>query len=270
MGQKPGVQTRVKTPLARQRVEAGLTQAQLAGAAGIPLSTYRRLERGRVADPAIGLLVRCASALDVELDELLTDEQRRDAARSASSGKPGAHSNGTHSQPMGRARGLTTAAVGRPRRRSALALSARQQHAVTAAADGNFEPFLAVIHAGDHKTDAMLDSGAAAGACVLAVNGAQTRASVELDRRLDDAGIEDPDARQGVVTVAGELAAQDLQRALDLLVERRRQGKTAINADSDALAAHAEALLVNRLAQALGQDYDAQLQTGSWPALHLF
>lgn len=65
-----------ETRLARTRMSRGVTQEELAGAVGISVPTYRRLERGEVRNPKLGQLVNCAIALGVELDALIEDEWR--------------------------------------------------------------------------------------------------------------------------------------------------------------------------------------------------
>jgi transcriptional regulator with XRE-family HTH domain len=60
--------------LARLRVERGVTQQQLAQAAGLPVSRIRELESGRESNPRIRWLMNCALALDVPFDALLEPE----------------------------------------------------------------------------------------------------------------------------------------------------------------------------------------------------
>jgi transcriptional regulator with XRE-family HTH domain len=62
--------------LARARLRRGVSQHELADATGIPLKTYWRLEHGKTDDPSLRLLVNCALALGVELDELIEDDWR--------------------------------------------------------------------------------------------------------------------------------------------------------------------------------------------------
>lgn len=59
------------TKLAAWRVKRGVTQKEMAEATGIPLSTYWRLERGRVWSPPVRYLTNCAIALGCELDDLI-------------------------------------------------------------------------------------------------------------------------------------------------------------------------------------------------------
>lgn len=65
-----------ETKLAHARMSRGVTQEELAGAVGISVPTYRRLERGDVRNPKLGHLMNCALALGVELDALIEDEWR--------------------------------------------------------------------------------------------------------------------------------------------------------------------------------------------------
>jgi transcriptional regulator with XRE-family HTH domain len=64
------------------RLEAGLTQAELASRAGVTVETVARLERvlrGRSSansNPSLETLVRLASALGVEVSELLSEPSR--------------------------------------------------------------------------------------------------------------------------------------------------------------------------------------------------
>jgi transcriptional regulator with XRE-family HTH domain len=64
------------------RLEAGLTQAELAARAGVTVETVARLERvlrGRSSansNPSLETLVRLANALGVEVSELLSEPSR--------------------------------------------------------------------------------------------------------------------------------------------------------------------------------------------------
>jgi len=62
--------------LSKAREDKGLTQAQVAGIAGIPLSTYKKYEAGSQPPPGdrIGSLAR---ALGISADELVMDESER-------------------------------------------------------------------------------------------------------------------------------------------------------------------------------------------------
>jgi transcriptional regulator with XRE-family HTH domain len=51
----------------------GVTQEELARAVGVSVPTYRRLERGQVANPKLRHLVNCAIALGVELGDVVED-----------------------------------------------------------------------------------------------------------------------------------------------------------------------------------------------------
>lgn len=64
-------QTVVRSRLAARRVDAGLTQVELATAVGLSVSQLRRLERGRHPNPGIALLARCAIALGCEIEDLI-------------------------------------------------------------------------------------------------------------------------------------------------------------------------------------------------------
>jgi transcriptional regulator with XRE-family HTH domain len=63
-----------KTRLRLAREAANVSQVALAERAGIPIATYRRLERGEVRNPSIRLLVNCAIVLFTPIEELLDDE----------------------------------------------------------------------------------------------------------------------------------------------------------------------------------------------------
>lgn len=65
-----------ETKLARVRMSRGVTQEELAGAVGISIPTYRRLERGEAKNPKLRHLTNCAIALGVEMDDLIEDEWR--------------------------------------------------------------------------------------------------------------------------------------------------------------------------------------------------
>jgi transcriptional regulator with XRE-family HTH domain len=55
--------------LKEMRVAAGMTQAAVAQAAGVPLRTYQTWEQG-VRTPLIDAAARVAEALDISLDDL--------------------------------------------------------------------------------------------------------------------------------------------------------------------------------------------------------
>ncbi len=67
--------TKPRTRLAAARLSRDLTQKQVAHFAGIPLSSYRRLERGGNANPPLRWLVNLQHVLALDtLDELLEPE----------------------------------------------------------------------------------------------------------------------------------------------------------------------------------------------------
>jgi transcriptional regulator with XRE-family HTH domain len=50
-----------------------MTQEALAHETGVPLATYRRLERGEIPNPRLGWLVNCSLILQAPLQALLRD-----------------------------------------------------------------------------------------------------------------------------------------------------------------------------------------------------
>jgi transcriptional regulator with XRE-family HTH domain len=64
------------TKLEKLRRERGVSQNEIAWVTGISLSTYRRLELGKVSNPPLRYLVNCAIALGVPLDDVLEDSWR--------------------------------------------------------------------------------------------------------------------------------------------------------------------------------------------------
>jgi transcriptional regulator with XRE-family HTH domain len=62
------------TRLRLAREAALVSQRELAELAGIPIATYRRLERGEIRNPSVRLLVNCAIVLFRPVEELLDDE----------------------------------------------------------------------------------------------------------------------------------------------------------------------------------------------------
>lgn len=62
------------TRLATWRVLRGKTQREMADATGISLSTYRRLEQGKMPNPPLRYLSNCAIALDTDVSALFEDE----------------------------------------------------------------------------------------------------------------------------------------------------------------------------------------------------
>lgn len=71
--QADALRTKSTTRLARWRLRRGVTQVQLAQATGIPLASYRRLERGQRSAPPLWQLANCAHALGVDFTDLLED-----------------------------------------------------------------------------------------------------------------------------------------------------------------------------------------------------
>jgi HTH-type transcriptional repressor of puuD len=67
--------------LAKLRKAVGLTQVQLANAAGVDPSLVSRIERGEVTKPAITTVQALARALRVTLDELAADPDPVPAAK---------------------------------------------------------------------------------------------------------------------------------------------------------------------------------------------
>jgi transcriptional regulator with XRE-family HTH domain len=62
-----------KTLLAHWRIKRGMTQAKVAKLAGIPIATYRRLERGKITNPRVGWINNCAFVLQIDPAVLLRD-----------------------------------------------------------------------------------------------------------------------------------------------------------------------------------------------------
>lgn len=70
-------QTESPTRLAAARVQAGITQIEIAEAIGIPIATYKRLEQGKHKNPRLRWFVNAAIALGYDdHDELLEDWMR--------------------------------------------------------------------------------------------------------------------------------------------------------------------------------------------------
>jgi DNA-binding XRE family transcriptional regulator len=67
------LRTKSGTRLARWRLRRGVTQTKLAEATGIPIASYRRLERGQRSAPPLWQLTNCAYALGVDLTDLFED-----------------------------------------------------------------------------------------------------------------------------------------------------------------------------------------------------
>jgi transcriptional regulator with XRE-family HTH domain len=66
-GRKPGEQTFARTRVAQLRVYRGMTQEEVAEAAGISLSAYRAIERGKNDNPQLGVIANIAYVLGYEL-----------------------------------------------------------------------------------------------------------------------------------------------------------------------------------------------------------
>ena len=67
--------TQTRTKIAAKRLERGLTQKEVAYFSGIPLTSYRRLERGQNPNPPLRWLVNCQHALALEdLRDVLEDD----------------------------------------------------------------------------------------------------------------------------------------------------------------------------------------------------
>ena len=65
--------TRLAANVRRLRAERGLTQEQVANAAGLSLSDVGRIERGE-RDPGVRVLSKLAAGLGVEVEDLLRAE----------------------------------------------------------------------------------------------------------------------------------------------------------------------------------------------------
>jgi transcriptional regulator with XRE-family HTH domain len=61
----------VSKNLKKLRQQAGLSQDQMARKAGMPYSTYLKIEYGTVPNPSIQKVFNIAEALGVSLDELV-------------------------------------------------------------------------------------------------------------------------------------------------------------------------------------------------------
>jgi transcriptional regulator with XRE-family HTH domain len=79
-----------RTKLANARLRAEFTQHEMSEWTGIPMATYRRLERGKIPNPHIGHLANCAIVLarapggagrpgggEWTLEDLIEDEWRQ-------------------------------------------------------------------------------------------------------------------------------------------------------------------------------------------------
>jgi DNA-binding XRE family transcriptional regulator len=65
--------TKAESKLAQARLVSGMTQEEVAARTSIPLSTYWRLERGRIANPPVGYIVACARAFGVPVEDLVEE-----------------------------------------------------------------------------------------------------------------------------------------------------------------------------------------------------
>jgi transcriptional regulator with XRE-family HTH domain len=61
----------VETKLADRRLRRGLTQKEMSQMTGIPLMTYRRLERGEIDNPPLRHLINCALVLEIDPNDLV-------------------------------------------------------------------------------------------------------------------------------------------------------------------------------------------------------
>jgi transcriptional regulator with XRE-family HTH domain len=61
----------------KYRQKSGLSQDQLARKAGIPYSTYLKIESGYTPNPSIQAVMNIAEALGVSIDELVGKKQIR-------------------------------------------------------------------------------------------------------------------------------------------------------------------------------------------------
>jgi transcriptional regulator with XRE-family HTH domain len=63
----------LKEKLREERRRAGLTQGELAEKAGVGINTIVRIETGEIEEPRVSTLRKLASALGLEVRDLLTD-----------------------------------------------------------------------------------------------------------------------------------------------------------------------------------------------------
>jgi transcriptional regulator with XRE-family HTH domain len=66
--------TKVRTKIARVRVDSGVTRAELAEATGLGVRNLQELETGWVENPGIHTLTRIAYALDVPIEQICEDK----------------------------------------------------------------------------------------------------------------------------------------------------------------------------------------------------
>lgn len=76
-----GLQMPIATVLRRLRVEAGMTQQELAVAAGLSVSVVSQIEQGVNTDPRMNTLKALAKALSVSLDVLTADDTESPARK---------------------------------------------------------------------------------------------------------------------------------------------------------------------------------------------
>ena len=72
---RPGATTG-GTRFARTRLERGLTQSQVADAAGVSIATLLRLDSGAADNPSVRVLGNCAIALGVAIEDIIEDAWR--------------------------------------------------------------------------------------------------------------------------------------------------------------------------------------------------
>lgn len=65
----------LKDSLRRLRTDAGLTQQELATAAGLSVSNVSQIEAGKIPDPRMSTLRALAKALGCGLDELAGEDE---------------------------------------------------------------------------------------------------------------------------------------------------------------------------------------------------
>ncbi|QGP92210.1 helix-turn-helix protein [Neomoorella glycerini] len=74
----------MRTALRRVRLQAGLTQSELARRVGLTRASYTNIEKGR-KNPSVGTALRIARALNRPVEELFADESP--AVQDARSGR---------------------------------------------------------------------------------------------------------------------------------------------------------------------------------------
>lgn len=86
---RPGSkQGKPKTKLAKKRLEKEMSQRDMSEATGIPMATYQRLEMAERKTLNYEYMVRCATVLDVGVDDLIEDKYKRWTAPRPLSRKP--------------------------------------------------------------------------------------------------------------------------------------------------------------------------------------